>query len=307
MEADARWTLDALIERYSHHCRRTGGLRSRTVRGYGGFVRLFVRTLLGNDPIDLTRFNPRDVMMSFASLGGRFSARSMKTVRTALRSFFRFLRVEGLCDLPLEAALPKTAYWRLSALPCSLDDEELARVLTSFDRSTPYGRRDRAVVVCLATLGLRPNEIAALALEDIDWRAGTIHLRTRKTRRGAVLPLPREAGRAIAAYLRQGRPPTRERCVFVQQTSSRRGCPLSSTAVSAIVARALRRAKVDATLNGAYVFRHTMACRLVRQGASLKEIADFLGHRSLDTTTIYTKLDLTALRSSSLPWPEVTS
>jgi site-specific recombinase XerD len=93
----------------------------------------------------------------------------------------------------------------------------------------------------------------------------------------------------------------------VQQTGSRRGWPLSSTAVSAIVARALRRAKVDATLNGAYIFRHTMASRLVRQGASLKEIADFLGHRSLDTTTIYTKLDLTALRSSCLPWPEVTS
>lgn len=306
MTADARWTLDALIESYTQHYRRTRGLRDRTLRGYGSFVRLLVRALLGNDPIDLTRFHPSDVMMFLPSLGDRFSPRSMKTVRTALRSFFRFLRVEGLCDEPLEAAIPKVAYWRLSALPCFLHDDQIAQVLASFDASTPCGHRDRAIVMCLATLGLRPSEIAALCLEDLDWRAGTVHLRTRKTRRGTVLPLPREAGRAIVTYLRQTRPATTERRVFVQHLGPQRGRPISSTAISAVVARALHRAKVDPALTGAYVFRHTVASRMVRQGVSLKEIADFLGHRSLDTTTIYAKLDLPALRRVSLPWPEVT-
>jgi integrase len=160
-------------------------------------------------------------------------------------------------------------------------------------------------VVCLASLGLRPGEVANLHLEDIDWRNGTMHLRTRKTGRGAVLPLPRNAGRAIVDYLRRERPKTAERRVFVQHLGQRRGVPVSSEVVSAAVARALRRAGVNAPLRGAYVFRHTVASRMVRQGTSLKEVADFLGHRSLDTTTIYTKLDVPALSEVARPWPKV--
>jgi len=157
----------------------------------------------------------------------------------------------------------------------------------------------------LATLGLRPGEVADLCLEDLDWRTGVVHLRSRKTGRGATLPLPREAGRALVAYLRHDRPTTESRRVFVQHLGIRRGTPLSSTAISEVVARALRRAHIEAPLAGAYLFRHTLASRLVRKGASLKEVADFLGHRSLDTTTIYAKLDLPALREVALPWPEV--
>jgi integrase/recombinase XerD len=306
MIVGARWTLDVLIEAYTQHCRRTRGLRDRTLRGYTSLARLFVRAALGDDPIDPTHIHPPEVMAFVASLRGRFSPRSMKTVRTTLRSFFRFLRVEGLCDEQLEAAIPTVAYWRLSTLPRSLRDDQVAQVLASFDASTPGGRRDRAIILCLSTLGLRPGEVAALCLDDLDWRAGTIHLRTRKTRRGAVLPLPREAGRAIVAYLRHARPVTDERHVFVQYVGARRGQPIGSTAVSEVVARTLRRAKVEAPLTGAYVFRHTVASRLVQQGASLKEVADFLGHRNLDTTTIYAKLDLPALRQVPLPWPEVT-
>jgi site-specific recombinase XerD len=229
----------------------------------------------------------------------------MKTVRTALRSFFRFLQVEGLCDERLEAALPTVACWRLSTLPRSLSDRQLEQVLASFDVSTPFGHRDRAIVLCLATLGLRPREVADLCLEDIDWHCGTVRLRTRKTRRAAVLPLPHAAGRAIVAYLRGVRPTTDERRVFVQYLGSHRGEPLSSNAISAVVVRALRRAGVEAPLAGAYVLRHTVASRMVRRGASLKEVADILGHRCLDSAAIYAKLDLPALREVALPWPEV--
>jgi site-specific recombinase XerD len=306
MIVDAGSTLEAVVEAYTQHSRRIRGLRDRTLRSYAGVSRLFVRATLGDDPVDPRRLNPADVMTFVASLEGRFSPRSMKTVRTALRSFLRFLRFEGVCDERLEAAIPTVAYWRRATLPRCLRDDQLSQVLASFDVSTPCGRRDRAIVVCLATLGLRPSEVAALCLEDLDWRAATVRLRTRKTRRGAVLPLPREAGRALVAYLRQARPMTNERCVFVQHVGPRRGRPISSTAVSEVVARALRRAKVDAPVARAYVFRHTVASRLVQRGASLKEVADFLGHCSLDTTTIYAKLDLPSLRRVALPWPEVT-
>jgi integrase len=153
---------------------------------------------------------------------------------------------------------------------------------------------------------LRPGEVATLHLEDIDWRNGTIRLRTRKTGRGAILPLPREAGRAIVDYLRQERPSTDQRRVFVKHLGGRTGAPISSGVVSAAVVRALQRAGIKSPLAGGYVFRHTLASRMVRHGASLKEVADILGHRCLDTTTIYAKLDVTSLGEVALPWPEVT-
>lgn len=125
------------------------------------------------------------------------------------------------------------------------------------------------------------------------------------TRVGTIVPLPREAGRAIVAYLREERPETDQRSVFVQHLGARRGQPLSSNAISAVVARTLGRACVEAPIAGAYVLRHTVASRLVGAGASLKEVADFLGHRSLDTTAIYAKVDISALREVALRWPEV--
>jgi integrase/recombinase XerD len=304
MTAHDSWTLDAIIEAYKQHQRRTRGLRDQTLHGYERLVRLLVRAALGDDPIDPTRLSASDVLQFAASMSGRFSPRSMKAVRTALRSFFRFLRVEGLCDERLEAAIPTVAHWRLSTLPRCLSDQQLEQVLASFDLSAPCGHRDRAIVMCLATLGLRPGEVAQLRLEDIDWRGGTVQLRARKTRQGAVLPLPCKAGRAIVAYLRGERPTTAERRVFVQHHGPHRGEPISSNAVSAVVVRALRRAEVETPLAGAYVFRHTVASRMVRRGASLKEVADFLGHRSLDTAAVYAKLDLPALREVALPWPE---
>jgi integrase len=160
-------------------------------------------------------------------------------------------------------------------------------------------------VLCLASLGLRPGELAELRLDDIDWRRGTIRLGTRKTRRGSVLPLPREAGRSIATYLRTERPRTTERRVFLQHLGCRRGAPLSSNTVSSVAMRAFHRAGVESPLGGAYVFRHTVASRLVTRGAPLKEVADFLGHQCLDTTAIYAKLDLPSLREVALAWPRV--
>lgn len=299
------WTLHALMAAYREHQRRTRGLREQTLDGYERHIRRFVHAVVGDDAIDPTQFTSSDVIDYVVSLTDRYSPRSMKAVRSALRSFFRYLRVEGLGNERLEQAIPRVAHWRLSTLPRFLSEEQLERVLSAFDLSTPFGHRDRAIVLCLSTLGLRPGEVADLRLEDIDWRSGTIRLRARKTGRGAVLPLPREVGRAIVAYLRKERPQTDERRLFVKHQGSLRGAPISSNAVSGVAVRVLRRAEVEPPVAGAYVFRHTVASRLVRRGASLKEVADFLGHRCLDTATIYAKLDVSALRDVALPWPEV--
>ena len=175
----------------------------------------------------------------------------------------RLLRVEGFCGDALEAALPTVAHWRLATLPRSLTEQQVEQVLTSFDPSTPCGQRDQAIVQCLATLGLRPGEVADLCLDDIDWRGGTLQIRARKNRRGAVLPLPRVVGQALVAYLSRERPATDERRVFVVHLGDRRGKPLSSPAVSRVVARAVRRAAVDAPHTGANVFRHNSGARII--------------------------------------------
>lgn len=305
MDLDDRWSLERLVEAYKEHQRRTRGLREPTLRNYEWNVRLFVRATLGDDPIDPGRLDCVDVIEFVASVSDRLTPATMGTVRTALRSFFRFLRTEGLCDQPLEAAVPTIAHWRLSSVPQSLTDEQLEQVLASLDGTGPHGLRNRAIVLCLSTLGLRPREVSDLCLDDIDWRAGTVELRARKNRRAAVLPLPHDAGDAIVAYVRNERPETDERHVFVQHRNPRRGQPLSANAISEVVAQALRRAQVDAPLARAYVFRHTVASRMVRRGASLKEVADLLGHASLDSTKIYAKVDLPALREVALRWPEV--
>jgi site-specific recombinase XerD len=303
----ASWALEVLLEEYRQHQRRTRGLREQTLDGYERLARMFVRATLGEDPVDPSRLGPSDVLGFVVALQGPFSPSSMKAVRTALRSFFRFLRFEGLCDERLELAVPRVAHWRLSTLPRYLSDAELSRLLASLDASTLCRRRDRAIVLCLASLGLRPGELANLRLEDIDWRCGSILLRERKTRHGAVVPLAHDAGRAIVAYLREERPATDERRVFVQHRGAGRGRQLSANAVSAVVVRSLERAGVQSPVAGGYVLRHTVATRLVQGGASLKEVADFLGHRSLDTTAIYAKVDVGALREVALPWPaEVT-
>jgi site-specific recombinase XerD len=299
------WTLDSIVEAYKHDQRRVRGLREPTLKSYEAVFRPFLRFSLGEDPLDPTHLTPTDVVQFITSLQDRYAPGSMKQVRTALRSLFRFLRMKGYCDEKLELAIPVVAHWRTATLPRCLDEQQLSQVMEAFDPQTPYGLRDRAMVLCLSTLGLRPRELAELRLEDIDWRSGTLRLRTRKTRRGAVLPLPRQAGQAVVTYLRMGRPTTTERRVFVQHSGRRCGTALSASAITAAAVRAFRRAGVDAPPGGAYVFRHTVASRLVARGAPLKEVADFLGHQCLDTTTIYAKLDLPALREVALPWPEV--
>ncbi len=237
--------------------------------------------------------------------GGRFGAATMKQVTTSVRSFCRFLRAHGLCDASLEAAVPTTACRQLSSLPRGLSDEQHRRLLASFRTDLPCGYRDRAIVLCLSSLGMRPGELAQLALEDIDWHAGTLRLSGRKTGRGSVLPLPEPVGTAIVDYLRHERPVTSERRVFVRHDGPYQGQPIHRGIVTGAVVRALDRSGIESPIRGAYVLRHTVACRMVGHGTSLKEVADVLGHRSLDTTAIYAKLDVAALREVALPWPEV--
>lgn len=267
-------------------------------------VRSFLATRFGAGPLALGEIRPPDVtrfILQYTRSKSRLGRpRSPKVMVSALRGFFRFLRLRGDITLDLAAAVPTVAAWRHSALPKSLPSEQVRQLLASCDRSQPVGERDYALLLLLARLGLRAGEVLALRLEDLDWKAGEILVRG-KGQRLERLPMPRDVGKALVAYLRR-RPPCAAREVFVRSRAPYRGLA-NDAGIDSIVLRALQRAGLDPPLKGAHLLRHSLATDMLRRGASMGEIGQILRHRRPSTTEIYAKVDLEALRTLAAPWP----
>jgi integrase/recombinase XerD len=223
---------------------------------------------------------------------------SVRHAVTPLRALLRFGQLRGLTPAGLALAVPRAVNSRGAGLPRALAARDVAPLLASCDRRTRRGRRDYAMLLMLSRLGLRAGELAALRLEDVDWRAGEIEVRGKGGRRER-LPLPDDVGQALVAYLRRGRPQTGDRSLFVRLDAPRTG--LSSGAVTAMVRTTGRRAGVAVT--GAHQLRHTVAVELLRAGAPMSEISDLLRHRRPATTAIYAKVDWTALVPLARHWP----
>ena len=220
---------------------------------------------------------------------------------TALRSFFRYLLHRGEVRTDLAACVPTVPRWSFSVLPKFLSTEAVKRVLKGCDRQTPIGRRNYAILLLLARLGLRAGEVVALDLDDIDWKEGLIAIRG-KGGKSVLLPMPVDVGEAIADYLRRDRPRCSVRRVFIRDRAPFIGFR-NSLAISTLAMRALKQAGVESAHTGAHVFRHSLATRLLREGCSLDEIGELLRRQSPNTTAIYAKVDVTALRTLALPWP----
>ncbi|MGH8636456.1 MAG: site-specific integrase [Burkholderiales bacterium] len=221
----------------------------------------------------------------------------------ALRSFLRFGEFRGEVPVGLAAGVPAVATWTTTpSIPKAIAAEHAQRAIDSCDRVSAVGRRDRAVLLLLSRLGLRACEIVRLALDDIDWDQAQLRVRG-KCGRQSLLPLPADVGAAIAAYLRHGRPPCEDRHLFLRSLAPIRGLLEGSDGVGSIVRDALERAKVDAPHRGSHQFRHALAIHMLRQGASLSEIGQVLRHSSPQSTSIYAKTDVEALRSLVMPWP----
>jgi integrase/recombinase XerD len=267
-------------------------------------VRAFLVKVASDQQVDLSAITVADVVDHIGGLTGRYRPSTVELAATALRSFFRFLRVAGLRSDRLENAVPVVPH-RRESVPRHLDGQTFARLIAGLDCSTARGQRDRAIMLLMARLGLRSGEVTALVLEDIDWRNATVRVRARKTGHGALLPLPHDVGEALVDYLRGGRPATTARQVFVLHRL-RRGAPISSSIVNRAVGNALDKAGIDAPLRGGNLLRHSLATDLLRHGASLPQIADLFGHRALTSTAIYASVDLAALREVALPWPQTT-
>jgi site-specific recombinase XerD len=225
--------------------------------------------------------------------------KTVKLFISALRSFLRYARYRGYILQYLEDGILPLADWSKRAIPRAISRQHIRQVLTHCDRRRGIGRRDYAILLLFARLGLRAGEVTSLTLDDIDWNVGSLQVRGKGS--AGQLPLPKDVGQAIADYLQRGRPRSTCREVFLRSRAPAIGFK-TSVAVVGVVARALRRAGIASPSKGSHQFRHALASELLRHGASLGEIGELLRHRNVQTTTIYAKVDLPALRTLAQPW-----
>jgi site-specific recombinase XerD len=290
-----------LQSEFRFYLRQERALASTTQAAYTAFVSEFLTERFGAGSVDLSRLCAADVTRFVRRRASTIQSKRVQLMTTALRSFLRFARYRGDIEKDLAACIPAVANWKQSTLPRALPPDQVEQVLNSVDRKTAMGRRDYAILLILARLGLRAGEIRALTLEDLDWKEGLITVRG-KAGRFSQLPLPKDVGAAIADYLRHGRPTTNSRCVFLR-TKAPAGGFQGQSGVGSMVRHALERAGIDSPRKGAHQFRHALACQMLKQGASLSEIGELLRHRSPQTTVIYAKVDLDSLASLALSWP----
>jgi len=286
---------------YAHYLREARALARPTIVNYMPFVRGFLTDRFGDGPVRLARLNAGDVARFVQRQAPLLHLKRAKLLTTALRSFLRYARYRGAVAQDLAAAVPIVANWSMPSIPRAIGADQIRQLLASIDRHTATGRRDYAMVLLLARLGLRSGEVAFLELDDIDWDAGQVSVRGKRGHRTA-LPLPADVGAALAAYLRHGRPRSTSRRVFLRSKAPIRGF-LSQGGIGSVIRHRLQRVGIQAPTTGAHQFRHALATEMLRHGASLTEIGEVLRHRSPQTTTIYAKVDLTALRTLALPWP----
>ena len=289
------------VAEYRRYLIQQRGLAESCLPNYTSFVEKFLSDRLAEGEPRLEDLCSADVTSFITLQVKQLSRGRSKLLVTALRSYLRYLLHQGDITVALAGCIPSVATWSLATTPKSLPAETVQRVLEQQNRTTPLGRRNYAILLLLARLGLRAGEVVRLNLEDIDWENGVIRIR-RKGGRWTPLPLLNDVGEALATYLHSGRPQSCCRRVFLRHCAPVSGFAHTIT-VSSIVRRLLIRTGVDSVRTGAHLLRHSLAVDLLRKGASLDEIGDVLGHRSQNTTAIYAKVDLAALRPLALAWP----
>jgi integrase/recombinase XerD len=291
---------DGCARGYEQYLRQDRALCRSTIFNYVPFVRDFLKDRFDSGAVHLSCLRAKDVMTFVQARARRLHVKRAKLMTTALRSFFQYARMRGKITLDLVAAVPIVANWSMTSIPRAIAAEQTQRLLASIDRKSAMGLRDYAILLVLARLRLRAGEVMSLELDDIDWSTGelTVHGKGRRSQ----LPLAPDVGKAIAAYLRHGRPKCASRRIFLR-TKAPIGGFHGASGVGSVVRHRLKRARVNSPTFGTHQFRHGLASDMLRQGASLAEIGAVLGHQHLDTTRIYTMIDLKSLHALAQRWP----
>jgi site-specific recombinase XerD len=293
-----------LLDKYMVHLRDVGGLALSTRNRYqteAWRLLKWFRERHGSRP--MSGLSGPDVLAYITEMSETCSnAAGRQLLCSNTRSFLRYLRWAEIVDTDLSRVVPKVPRWRLDTVPRHLPWEKVRALIDSVDTTTPDGMRDKAVLLLLAELGLRNGEVRSLEVGDIAWHAGELRVRRTKTRRERVLPLPHEVGAALAEYLLHGRPSVDMPQIFVRHVAPM-GPYKSAGAIGRIIAKHLQRTGITAPSRGAHLLRHSLATRMVNVGVPIKTIADVLGHTSIGTTAIYTKVDINTLTTVALPFP----
>lgn len=291
-----------LLRRYQEHLGKVRGLAPDTIWRHLTYTRAMLNRLGTRRHSQFMGWTP-ELIEQYVSREGRFAPSRGRNVGWCARSFLRFLLQDGLIRRDLATAVPTVARWRLASLPTTLGQEEINRLIGAADLQTPLGRRDYAMILCMSELGLRASDVANLEIDGIDFGAGVLRLRQRKEREAAVFPMTRRLCSALKAYLQHGRPVCTSAAAFIRHHAPL-GKPITRIGICQVVLRLASRAGLRHRVGGTHVLRRSLASRMLNNGATLKQIADFLGHKSIDTTSLYAKVDLATLSRVALPWPE---
>jgi integrase len=293
------------LRHFDDHMRNARGLSEGTRKGCLRWIQRLLSYKFAGEELCFSKLQPEDVRKFIAiQLDLLGSVSNATSLASALRIYFRYRTTCGDTVYSLLGVISAPAHWRLASLPRALRPDEVRRLLASFDSSVPSPLRGYAIVRCALDLGLRSGEVTNLQLADIDWQAGTITLKHTKSLRTDVLPLPAETGQALANYVQHERPKTSNTAVFVRLLPPR-DAPLGASGIRAVIRKAFTR--IGLSHGRTHALRHTMACQLLDHGSSLKEVADVLRHRSLNTSLIYAKLDAPSLAAVALAWPGSTT
>lgn len=291
-----------LLREYETHLLVVAGLAESTV-----YYRLrHARDLLQHFTVEhasqLRGWEATELADYVAHTGRRWKPGGGQQLASSVRSFLRFLLFKGLVRRDLATAIPSFANWRLSSLPAVVERTKLEKLLAAVDPATPIGMRDRGALLCMIDLGLRAADVAAITADAIDLPGNVLRLSHAKERRVTELPMTKRLALALRRYLRQGRPPSASRVLFVIHRAPI-GQPLKPIGIRGIVVRYASQAGMAELIRGTHIIRHSVASSMINAGASIKDIADLLGHRSIDTTAIYAKVDMRSLTDVAMPWP----
>jgi site-specific recombinase XerD len=297
----ARSHLDQLVQDYEHFLIDQRSFVAGSVAIYGSVARRFLKHRFPDGKIRLRELRAEDLTGFVQGTNSDHRLRSPRSAMSPLRSFLRFLLQRGQITIPLANAVPTMAARHSCELPKYLEPAQVEKILKSCDRRRQLGRRDYAILLLLARLGLRAGEVAQLCLEDIDWPAGELCVHGKRARLDR-LPLPEDVGRAIADYLKTRHPSVSSRRVFLCANAPYEDFANRQT-VGAIVKRALNRARLFPPHRGAHLLRHSLATTMLRRGATMVQIGQVLRHQQIQTTEIYAKVDVNTLRTLAQPWP----
>jgi integrase/recombinase XerD len=297
--------IDDLLAGYAEYLKDIRGVAETTRTEYGRHVKEVLQALWGTSTVQLSGLRREDLVCHVIAYAARYQPSTVNLRVTAIRSFSRYLVIRENSSGPLPV-VPYIAHRGRGQLPKIVADSDVSMLLTPSNYLIANGLRDRAIAMLIASIGLRAREVAQLTLDDFDWRAGTVRIVKQKGCRVSTLPLCQEVGEAVAVYLQKERPAATVRTLFLQTwESGSKGSPLTRSTVAAVIRRAWGRSGAVVTARGPHALRHSLATRMLVHGVDLKNIADVLRHRSLDTSYGYTRLNLVELAEVAAPWPEV--